>query len=338
MAQARFYPPSMTISGTLGGLTFARTLQHAVVRVNNRRRRDLSPTEIERAAQRSIVRQRWATLTPEERATWNAAAEAAADPPFGFTERAVSGSQLHTASGMATELAGMDPVIEADESAGLRPAAPALWCQLTPDLLTMKIRGLEFVLPPGGLGTRTLLRIADPRKHRNKPTNAASRVAGSFTWDDGIPGFTKPAAEISVTLPLVEGGLFSLANRLVLPGGAVGWVRWTNVEVPAAGEQTAAFVRPVFFGLKSPAIQIRPGPVVTIIETIDPSITSYTEDFSTPPGQTIGDVLSWIANVADWQVLEADEDLEDLPADRLVPFDRHVVTLNWQPKALFVSP
>ena len=337
MAIARLQPATTTASGSVGGLTIALRQQVAVLRLNNRRRRDASPREHLRIATLQAAHARWATLSEANRDAWNAAAAQALDPPFKAEPRRVSGSQLHTASYTSRTAAGAATPAAPALDAWVREAPVAFW--FTPDLAaqTLTLRALDFEFPVREQDPSTCILVRRPSHRSAKQRNRASALGVGFIWGNGVPGFNDPPIVFDSPFPLAPAQRLSLANRGADIDGSVTWQRWVEVLTPPVGHQVAGYLRPGFFGLLSPSIEVLPGPVITIVNTIADPPSSFTRDFSSPPGQTVEDVFDWATGVASWEALEVDPALESLPASTIEPFGRSVVTRNWQPRALFVA-
>lgn len=337
MASVRFMPPTLRVSGSIAGLTIAARIQSAVLRVNNRRRRSPSEREILRIVSLKAALRAWDALTVAQRGTWNTAAQNALDATPGAGQRFVSGSQLHTASFTTRSRAGASIVTDADPDAYLQVDPTALW--FTPDLSaqTITIRALENEFPAGGIDPRGVVQIRKPRIRSRKHSDRASAFLATWDWSLGAPGFGQAAIVASSPFPLLSANAFGIVNRSTTELGVVSFRRWAEVLTPPPGHGTAGYVRPFFFGLESPSITIDPGPVLTIVDTIGEFPSSFTRDFSSPPGQTVDDVMDWISSVAGWTVLDRDVSLDPEPVASIEPFGRSVVTLNWQPRAIFVA-
>lgn len=337
MAVMRFQPPTVSFFGSIGAVTFETRRVTSIARINNRRRRDPTPRELKRIVFFEAAHATWETMTGAERLTWITAAANAANPPPFFNGRAVTGQQLHTSSYMGRRQAGAAVVASADPDAWIQTDPTALWFE--PDVAagTLTIRSLENDFPAGGFDIRGLAFMRQPIHRSRRRSDRGSSFLATWDWLNGALGFGQPAVVADSPFPLLPGQRFSVLNKSAAETGVVTWGRWVSVLTAPENHGTAGFVRPFFFGLESPSIKIDPGPVVTVVTSIGEFPESDTRDFSSPAGQTVEDVMDWIGGLLTWDVLQRDTSLDNEPASSIEPFGRSVVTVNWQPRAIFVA-
>lgn len=337
MAYVRFMPPTVTLSGSIGAVTLAKRQQTAVVRANTRRRRSPSVREAEWLQIMAETRRLWNELDDVSRNAWMIVAEDAAGGDDPTPPRLISAQQLFTSSCSMRLQAGAEPVLDPQSDAWKQAPPTPFWAEPYGGGAGLRFRALEFDLPGGGGFPITVINQRAPQPAGRKPTSRRSARLFTYDWEAGIPGFGGPPIEVPSAFPLPPGSRFSFSNRFSDELGVVSWRRWSEVLIAPAGHGTGGFMRPFFDGLSSPTIRVDPGPVVTLTVGVGEDFSQEQRDFSSPPDQTVDDVLDWLESRFDWELLQRSNDFNALPASSVLPFGRSVVTSNWQPRAIFVA-
>ncbi len=108
---ARFKPSPMilSISGQLGGQTFAAGRGTQVIRKRPKAHRNSSPAQQASQAIRIRLQRSWAALTEAERTQWRAIATKPTFPLGGFSTKLLSGFQVYVRANMIRHNYGLSP-------------------------------------------------------------------------------------------------------------------------------------------------------------------------------------------------------------------------------------